>query len=311
MSDLVSIIIPTYNYGHLINETIESVLNQTYTNWECIIVDDGSTDNTKDVVAIFLKKDNRIKYVYQDNCGTSSAKNKGIEIATGEYLLFLDSDDLLERNKILDSIEIFKNNSSADIVYSEAQLFTSEENNTIVYKDSSYFKIQNHQFNSLIEFLLKTNIFLMGSFIIKREIIKEIGYFSEDLKAVEDWHYWIRIALKDKKFIPITKQRNNKVLIRKHENYFMKVNSRLMKYQTIRFRELLDRELIGMSILRNKNKLYLYNNKLKLNLDSGKVVSLMDVFKYIYYSENKYSGLKIALGDFFIPSIIKLITNVS
>ena len=90
----VSVIIPTYNRAHLVGRAIKSVLNQTYRDFEIIVVDDGSTDNTKDIIKEFQKKDKRIKYIpYEKNKGGSAARNTGIKAAKGEYIAFLDSDD--------------------------------------------------------------------------------------------------------------------------------------------------------------------------------------------------------------------------
>lgn len=85
-----SVIIPTYNRASMLPKAIESVLAQTYPNWELIIVDDGSTDNTKELVANFIEKDGRIKYIYQENAERSAARNNGIKNAKGEYICFLE-----------------------------------------------------------------------------------------------------------------------------------------------------------------------------------------------------------------------------
>jgi glycosyltransferase involved in cell wall biosynthesis len=101
---IVSIIIPTYNRAHLIGETLDSVLAQTYTNWECIIVDDGSTDNTDEVVEEYVKKDSRFKYYHRPDehlPGGNGARNYGFKMSKGEYVNWLDSDDLY---KILNKI---------------------------------------------------------------------------------------------------------------------------------------------------------------------------------------------------------------
>jgi glycosyltransferase involved in cell wall biosynthesis len=94
LSPLVSIIIPTYNRAYILGETLESVLSQTYGNYEAIVIDDGSSDNTRELVDSFIQRDTRIKYVKQNNAGVSAARNHGMRIAQGEYLAFLDSDDL-------------------------------------------------------------------------------------------------------------------------------------------------------------------------------------------------------------------------
>ena len=113
-----SIIIPAYNAGKFIAETIHSVINQTYNNWELIIIDDGATDNTKNVVALFLS-DNRIKYFYQKNAGVSAARNKGLEMVTGDYIAFLDADDVWEPENIEKKIKMLVDFPDVDWVYSD------------------------------------------------------------------------------------------------------------------------------------------------------------------------------------------------
>ena len=100
MEYFFSIIIPTFNRAQMLPKTIESLINQTFSDWELIIVDDGSTDNTKEIVASYIGKDSRIKYIYQENAERSVARNNGIENAKGEYICFLDSDDWYLENHL-------------------------------------------------------------------------------------------------------------------------------------------------------------------------------------------------------------------
>ena len=116
MSDLISVIIPTYNRAHLIKRSAESVLNQTYKNLELIIVDYGSTDNTKEVIDSI--NDKRIVYVYQQNQGASAARNNGIDLAKGEFIAFQDSDDVWHADKLEIQIQKLKENN-ADVVFSK------------------------------------------------------------------------------------------------------------------------------------------------------------------------------------------------
>lgn len=112
MEDLISVITPTYNCGDFIGETIESVLYQTYSNWEMIIVDDCSTDETKNIVNHYSLKDKRIKYYcLMENSGAAVARTKAIELAKGHYMAFLDSDDLWLPNKLEYQLYIMKRNS--------------------------------------------------------------------------------------------------------------------------------------------------------------------------------------------------------
>ena len=112
MSDLISIITPTYNCGKFIGETIESVINQTYENWEMIIVDDCSKDNTKDIVNKYAQNDDRIKYyLLEKNSGAAIARTKAMELANGNYMAFLDSDDLWVEDKLEKQLKFMKENN--------------------------------------------------------------------------------------------------------------------------------------------------------------------------------------------------------
>lgn len=114
MSDLISIITPTYNCGEFIGETIESVIKQTYPYWEMIIVDDCSTDNTKEIVEKYMKNDSRIKYhLLEKNSGAAIARTKAMDLASGTYMAFLDSDDLWSENKLEKQISFMKLNNYA------------------------------------------------------------------------------------------------------------------------------------------------------------------------------------------------------
>lgn len=111
INELVSIITPTYNCGKFIGETIDSVKSQTYQNWEMIIVDDCSTDNTEEIVKIYQKKDDRISYYkFDENLGAAIARNKAMEMAKGDYIAFLDSDDLWSPEKLEKQIKFMKEN---------------------------------------------------------------------------------------------------------------------------------------------------------------------------------------------------------
>lgn len=110
--NLVSIIMPTYNCGQFIEETINTVINQTYKNWELIIVDDCSKDNTREIVDKFILKDDRIKYfTFDTNQGAAKARTKAMELANGSYMAFLDSDDLWKKDKLKKQIQFMQENN--------------------------------------------------------------------------------------------------------------------------------------------------------------------------------------------------------
>src|ERR1044072_5699082 len=102
---MVSVIVPSYNYGHFIGATLESLQAQTLSNWECIVIDDGSTDDTAEVVARFMKTDARIKFVRQSNRRQAAARNNGFAQMSGKYVQFLDADDQLQSKKFERQVE--------------------------------------------------------------------------------------------------------------------------------------------------------------------------------------------------------------
>ena len=108
---LVSVIIPAYNLGLYLQDCLESVPNQTFREWECIVVDDGSEDNTANIVKGYIRKDARFKYVYQQNKGLAGARNSGLLQAQGRYIQFLDADDLIEKEKLNLQVQVLSQTS--------------------------------------------------------------------------------------------------------------------------------------------------------------------------------------------------------
>lgn len=188
----VSVIIPTYNRAHLIGRAIQSVLNQTYKDFEVIIVDDGSTDNTEDIIKEFQKKDKRIKYIRHDkNKGGSAARNTGIKVARGEYIAFQDSDDEWLAEKLDKQMEVFKSVSAeVGIVYSDMWRITGNKKRyfyspKIMPKD----KIIHEQ---ALDYGV-SNIGIQTS-LIKKEVFEKAGMFDEKLPRFIDLEFFIRLS---------------------------------------------------------------------------------------------------------------------
>ncbi len=181
-----SIIIPSYNRADLIVDSIKSVQNQTFENWECTIVDDGSTDNTKVVIEDIIKQDSRIKYVYQENAERSAARNNGIRNSSGEYICFLDSDDhflsnhLLELKNVIETIE-----NKTCMILNEMQIV-----------EGSRVEVSNlpELSKNRIEYLY-VNPLTPSRVCIHKKIV-ELEQFDEDIVIVEDRILWMRIANK-------------------------------------------------------------------------------------------------------------------
>ncbi len=190
---LVSVIIPAYNYAQYLPETIKSVIDQTLSDWECIIVDDGSTDSTKDVAQKYTINDNRIHYFYKTNGGLSSARNFGLQKAKGKYVIFLDADDLLEPNNLKHLSAFLDTQISDSIVFGSFIKFYNDKSPDYPwYQDYSYKEGLQDKFASL---LVEKNMFPCCAPLSPLSIIKELNItFDEALTSYEDWDFWLRLS---------------------------------------------------------------------------------------------------------------------
>ena len=186
----ISIIIPAYNAEQTIIKTIESVQKQTFTDYEIIVIDDGSTDRTKDVVSKI--EDRRLKILTYQNAGAATARNRGIAQATGKYLAFIDADDLWTSDKLELQLEALQKNPTAGVAYS----WTTS---VFLYKQKEVWYPCN-------PVLFEGNVYpkmLLGNFIasgsnplIRQEAILSVGGFDSDLLHCEDWDFYLRLAAK-------------------------------------------------------------------------------------------------------------------
>lgn len=177
---LVSIIVPCYKQAEFLNEALQSVLEQTYQNWECIIVNDGSPDITYEIAQEWLKKDSRFKYLYQENGGLSSARNLGIANAKGTFVLPLDADDKIANNYTSIAMQAFIENPKLKLVYCKAQKF-GEVND--------YWELPTYSVTSIAN----QNMIFCSAFYRKNDWQKVNGYDTNMLYGLEDWEFWIAI----------------------------------------------------------------------------------------------------------------------
>ena len=180
MSHLVSVIVPCYNQAYYLPEALESVLKQTFEHWECIIVNDGSLDNTEEVAFEWTKKDKRFKYLKKDNAGLSSARNYGIKNSIGEYILPLDADDKIADTYLEEAIKIFMSNPKVKLVYAKARFFD--------LKDEEW-KLEQYSKSALLLY----NMIYCSAFFRKADYDKTKGYNSNMIFGWEDWDFWLTI----------------------------------------------------------------------------------------------------------------------
>jgi glycosyltransferase involved in cell wall biosynthesis len=187
---LVSVIIPTYNRAEFIAETVESVLNQTYSNIETIIVDDGSTDNTRDVLK---KYQDKIDYIYQDRSERSKARNEGVRHSQGDYIAFLDSDDVWFPTKIEKQVQILDEKPVVGVVYTGVQYIDTHGD---PYVGEISWDVLKRKRPSLYEDLMTHNVISgsSSSVMIRRHCMDRVGLFDESMNACEDLDLWRRLA---------------------------------------------------------------------------------------------------------------------
>jgi glycosyltransferase involved in cell wall biosynthesis len=200
---LVSVVVPAYNYGHLVGETLDSLAAQTYGAWECVVVDDGSTDDTRAVVEAYAARDARVRYVRQENARQAAARNNGIRHSSGDYFQFLDADDLVEPRKFERQVEYLESHADVDIVYSGVRYFDSEVGGELshsrqysVWDDGRPWMPEvSGRGRGLLERLLPNNIMVVNSPLVRRRVVEAVGEFDAGLTPVEDWDYWTRCAV--------------------------------------------------------------------------------------------------------------------
>lgn len=210
---LISIIIPTFNRAHLIGETLDSVLAQTYTNWECLVVDDGSTDGTEMLVSSYIDKDVRFKYHKRPDThlpGGNGARNYGFKLSKGEFIQWFDSDDLMAERLLdlqLDSIL----NSSVQISLCQVRFFQKKIANSFILKELpplTLFTLKNY--------VVEHMPWLTCSALWNRGFLDSMTeLFDEELKAAQEWEFICRVISRQPKIIVLDV---SLVFIRKHTN---------------------------------------------------------------------------------------------
>jgi glycosyltransferase involved in cell wall biosynthesis len=193
---LVSVVIACYNAENYIEETIHSVLKQSYQNFEIVIVDDGSSDNSLDIIKKISEKEHRIKYYSIDHSGRASVpRNYGVKKASGKLIAFLDADDLWTKDKLKYQLNVFNEHPDIGFVYS--MCFTFGEVNFF----SEHYELLPLPFRAsknYSELRTKGNSIPLSSVLIKKELFESVGGFDEDaeFKAVEDYDLWLRVSEK-------------------------------------------------------------------------------------------------------------------
>lgn len=183
---LVSVVIPAFNSEKYIAECIDSVLLQTYQNFEIIIIDDGSTDNTVDIVSGY--KNDLIKLFHQKNSGSAAARNHGVKQAAGIWIAFIDADDIWLPDKLQKQLEHCSNQD-----WSHSDLFFHGDTYP---RHTKATKLTSKHSGFILKNLLVENSIGTSSVVIKKDVFQKLGGFNTDLRALQDWDLWLRVATK-------------------------------------------------------------------------------------------------------------------
>jgi glycosyltransferase involved in cell wall biosynthesis len=269
---LVSVIIPAYNYARYIPGAVNSVLAQTYQDYEIVVVDDGSTDDTRQALGDSLHK---ITYVYQQNRGVSAARNVGLERSHGELIAFLDADDSWVPDKLDRQVRFLRDHTTIGLVCSGAEHINDGEgdasptspqpldcsiwlNNGVIVKDA--FSV-----------LLETNFIITSTVVIRRECIRKVGTFDESLRSVEDRDLWLRTA----RHFPIAYMPGAVVQKRSHPNN-LSADGTLCTQSRIRVLEKVGRERVG---LQHRDRVYIRKRLAFLYFELGTMCQDTDNYR--------------------------------
>lgn len=183
---LISIITPTYNRADFIEQAVDSVLGQTYANFELLIVDDGSTDNTRELLAPALE-DPRVYYFHQENQGQSVARNLALSHAKGDFVCFLDSDNYWPTGKLEHQVELFRQHPDYDVIYGDI-IVIDEKGEEVSRKNMKRYS------GHIARYMIRDNCVSMNTAMARRRCFNELGAMSGERRVADDYDLWLRFS---------------------------------------------------------------------------------------------------------------------
>ena len=200
----VSVVMPVFNYARYLRDAVDSLYAQTYQHWECIIVDDGSTDDTPILLASLAIEEPRIRVMHQGNAGPAIARNTALTAVRGEFVQFLDADDLLAPDKLARHVGVMVGNPDIDLAYGPTAYFDDRQPDLL--RES--FRASDRDGPPRVEgsgrrmtdALLKHNVLTIEAPLIRKSVFDELGGFDRHLRRITDWEFWLRCAIAGKRF---------------------------------------------------------------------------------------------------------------
>lgn len=196
--ELISVVMPTFNRRQFIREAVDSILGQTYGNVEVVIMDDGSTDGTKGLIDEVYGRDSRVRYFSQQNCGQAVARNKALALARGNYIAFLDSDDVWEPEKLAKQMPLFLSDPEVQLVHSGCSMINTQGAVIQVYVPPRQPGVNC---GDVFEQVMEMNRMACMTVVVRRAILEKAGGFDEDRSLdayAVDWELWMRLSLSSK-----------------------------------------------------------------------------------------------------------------
>ena len=310
--NLISIIIPTYNRVALIGETLDSILEQTYVYWECIVVDDGSTDESEKVVNLYHNKDKRITFYKRPKSmskGANTCRNYGLELSKGKYVNWFDSDDLMHPDKLQLQVMTLEK-SNLPFCVCQSYIFEGSIDNVLGLKSKRI--ISDNPFD---DFLCKKNIWLTQAPVFKRTFLINNNYnFDEDLQAGQEWELFTRILFDYSEYDTIDKPL---LYIRKHEHSISRANDNKQLWYYFLARYKIYNYLYEKLSKENKiylkqyfllvYKLFLRQSAFKESFKVWKMVLISDrsftVKQHFFLIASFFSFYLFKKGDFFLTKV--------
>ncbi|PWH85318.1 glycosyltransferase family 2 protein [Brumimicrobium oceani] len=263
-----SVVVPTYNRAHLICKTIDSILSQTFTNFEVIVVDDGSTDNTE--VVISAKYGDKVKYYKKDNAERAAARNFGTHKSNGKYVLWFDSDDIMYPNYLANAIDIIDNKNAPEVLALSHHYLNAE--GTEISREILQLDINKH--------LYKGNYFACNAVIVRKDIALD-NLFNEDreLTASEDYELWLRLAAQFK--IHTSKKITWALIVHKERSVtsMIDANKLINRFEKFIYYTTSNQEV--MKFLGNKASYFIMKNYLILAVDLAANKHKKEAKKYL------------------------------
>lgn len=220
---MISVIIPCYNYGKYLHDAYESISNQTHSDWEIIFIDDGSTDDTYSIMSDLLLKDPRIKLIRHENQGVSISRKIGLDYASGDYIQFLDADDLIDSNKFNIQLGVFNECPNVDIVYGSVRYFYGDcaDKRDLLFtfwgKDKEWMPGFSGFGHTFLDEALKGSFSPINSFLFRRTVFDKVPNWCIKIKAAEDYYLILQCVISNCNFYFLNHDGSH-ALVRRHDS---------------------------------------------------------------------------------------------